>query len=105
VARRDFVNSQPIPVGLDNDMAKYLTTLTENTQLLMKQRGDPINAAILKGDISTDYPANVAATNPSITGLTALQAVGVLANTMATMISDINNLHTTLQALMINMKQ
>ena len=90
MARRDFVALPQIPTGIDPSLATWLASLRENTELLAKQRGDPINAAVLKGDISTDLPTDI--TSPA-SGATAAQVV-----------VDLRRLQATLYNLMLNLK-
>ena len=90
MARRDYVSLPKIPDSADQDLAKWLASLKENVELLAKQRGDPNNAAILKGDISTDLPSDIV--SPT-SGATAAQLA-----------ADLRRLQSTLYNLMLNMK-
>jgi len=90
VARRDFVSLPQVPGSTDPDLAKWLVSMKENVELLAKQRGDPNNAAILKGDISTDLPADIVS-----------PASGA---TVAQLAADLRRMQTTLYNLMLNMK-
>lgn len=90
MARRDYVSLGQVPTSTDPDLAKWLTSLKENVELLAKQRGDPINAAVLKGDIATDLPAAI---QSPASGATAVQLA-----------ADLQRLRDTLNNLMLNLK-
>lgn len=53
--RRDFVNIQ-LPDTGNAELNKALNALKENVELLAGLRGDPINHAVVKGDIEVAYP-------------------------------------------------
>jgi hypothetical protein len=90
VARRDFVALGQVPPTADADLSKWLVSLKENVELLAKQRGDPNNAAVLKGDIATDLPAAI---QSPASGATAVQLA-----------ADLQRLRDTLNNLMLNLK-
>lgn len=104
MARRDFVALQRVPDGTSDDMLRFLNAVKEDLELLMRMRGDPNNSAVVRGDVSTDYPVAVNATAASIGGMTAIQAVVAINSMLGTISADLNNLRTTLNNLMVNLK-
>lgn len=78
MARRDFITLQASPPTEDATLAKWLSTLNYNLNLLAGLGGDSINYAVLKGEV---------------TGLSAPAPVTGVAAT------DIANLNATLTAL------
>lgn len=55
MSRRDFTNVQ-LPDTGNAELNKALNAMKENIELLCALRGDPINHAVVKGDIETAYP-------------------------------------------------
>lgn len=55
--RRDFVGIPVVPDTGNADLNRFLSALKENIELLCNLRGQQQNnVAIVKGDITTDYP-------------------------------------------------
>jgi hypothetical protein len=104
VARRDFVAIRQIPEGVDADMTRLLNSIKENLELLMRMRGDPNNAAIVKGDVSTDYPAAVITSLTNTSGMTLANTQAALNTMISQVVTDLTNLQITLNNLMINLK-
>lgn len=53
--QRDFINLPALPEGLTSWQQMFLSGLKENVELLVAQRGDRRNWAILRGDVETAY--------------------------------------------------
>ena len=97
MARRDFVSIGPIPSTTSPELARWLESMLQNVELLAKLRGNSNNAAVLKGDISADYPAAISAGTSAAT----LVALAAMTTTIA---NDLKAMQATLNFLMQNMK-
>lgn len=75
-----FVNIPVIPQTGNPDLDKSLNGLKENVELLCALRGTVENNAVIKGNVTQDYPATPTAAD--LTNLTALQEVvrGLMVN-------------------------
>lgn len=86
-----FQSIPSLPDGLDPELVRVLNGLRENIEVLANMRATPTSsAAVLKGYITTDYPAAIQ--SPS-SGATATQ-----------LRADLARLQDTLNNLMINLK-
>lgn len=67
----DFVSIPFIPDTGNEALNKVLLTMQENIELLAGLRGNERNHAVLKGDITQDYPETITAV--SVEDVAALQ--------------------------------
>jgi hypothetical protein len=69
--RRDFTNIPAIVDTGNSELNKTLNAMKENIELLCALRGDVGNHALVRGDITTDYPDTP--TSASLNDLTTLK--------------------------------
>ena len=68
--RRDFVSLLNVPDTGNPELNKFLNAMKENVELLAGLRGASHNYAVVKGDITTDYPDQITAVSvASVDGL------------------------------------
>lgn len=68
--RRDFVSLLNVPDTGNPELNKFLNAMKENVELLAGLRGDRHNFAVVRGDITTDYPDTITAVSvDSVDGL------------------------------------